>query len=242
MIHYHGVSNSGSVKDTIRLVKGRHAFVSYANAARLPIVAELSQSFALDNGAYSAWKGKKDFDFDGFVEFVDKWGRHPACDFVVIPDVIDGTEEENDEMLDRFPSRFAHIGAPVWHLHESLDRLKRLIGYRTVCLGSSGEYGSPKTAKWWSRINEAMSVITDDLGRPYCKLHGLRMLDPNVFTKLPLSSADSTNAERNGLYEKRFGNYIPSTRGQRSEVIADRIESHQSSDVFVPINQQLHFL
>ncbi len=36
-----------------------------------------------------------------------------------------------------------------------------------------------------------------DLGRPRVKLHGLRMLDVEVFSRLPLASADSTNVARN---------------------------------------------
>jgi len=42
-------------------------------------------------------------------------------------------------------------------------------------------------------MNEAMRTICDDAGQPPCRLHGLRMLDPDVFTQFPFASADSTN-------------------------------------------------
>ena len=80
-------------------------------------------------------------------------------------------------------------------------------------------------------MGEAMDVICED-GQPKCKLHGLRMLDPNIFIRLPLSSADSTNAERNGMHSDRH--YVPPTRGQRSAVIAWRVENNQSAETWAP--------
>ena len=69
-------------------------------------------------------------------------------------------------------------------------------------------------------------------------LHGLRMLDPEIFTRLPLSSADSTNAAVNCGSLSRFGMYIPATSSQRAAVIADRIEQHNSAEVFVGYQTQ----
>ena len=82
-------------------------------------------------------------------------------------------------------------------------------------------------------MSDVMNVVTDDKGRPKCKLHGLRMLNPKVFTKLPLSSADSTNAAVNCGSLDRFGIYKPATAGQRAAVIADRIEQHNSAPFWI---------
>lgn len=238
MIHYHGISDSGSIKDTLRLAKGRHCFVSYAKAGRLAAISHVCQSFALDNGAFSAWRSERPFDYEGFVKFVELWGRHPACDFIVLPDVIDGDEEDNDAFIKRWPKHLRSMAAPVWHLHESFERLHSLASeWRLVCLGSSGTYSQPNSESWWRRIDQALEAITDEHGVPKCKLHGLRMLDPRVFSRMPLSSADSTNAERNGLYEQKFGNYVPPTRGQRAEVIAERIESQQAAARWMRLDQ-----
>jgi hypothetical protein len=50
-------------------------------------------------------------------------------------------------------------GAPVWHLHESLDRLRRLCDYTNrVCFGSSGAYAT-------RRVEEAFNAISDPAGR-----------------------------------------------------------------------------
>jgi hypothetical protein len=55
------------------------------------------------------------------------------------------------------------------------------------------------------------------------------MLDPAIFTKLPLTSADSTNAAVNNGALDRFGMYVPATASQRAAVIADRVEMHNAA-------------
>jgi len=234
MIHYHGTPMGGPRQDTARFLIGRHALVPFSYPDDMPIVADVAQSFVLDNGAFTAWKGGAAVDVDGFVKWCLEWCRHPGFDWALIPDVIDGNESENDALLRDWPKHLIH-GVPVWHLHESLGRLGRLCrSWRTVALGSSGQFKTPGAAAWWSRMAEAMSVACDDTGRPLCKLHGLRMLDPDIFGKLPLSSADSTNAAVNSGSLSRFGMYKPPTAYQRAAVIAERIEAQNSASIFEP--------
>jgi hypothetical protein len=149
-----------------------------------------------------------------------------------IPDVIEGTAEDNDALIADWPK---HIrGVPVWHMHEPVDRLVRLANeWQTVALGSSGQWATPGTSDWWVRMQEALTKICDHHGRPICRLHGLRMLNPKVFTKMPLSSADSTNAAVNcnsKQWEKAV--YKPASAWQRATIIADRVESFNSAPVF----------
>lgn len=242
MIHYHGTPVGGTREQVARFLNGRHAFVSYARPEDLPVAAEVCESFAIDNGAFTSWKSGATFNPEAYTKWVvDEWSRHPALDFAVIPDVIDGTEEENDALIREWP-RWKAEGSPVWHLHESLDRLHRLTmkgnGWKAVCIGSSGRWSQPGTDAWWHRIREAMSFICDENGRPPCRLHGLRMLNPGIFTRIPLASADSTNAVRNANLVKRFGIYCPPTHAQRLEVIASRIEAFQSPAVWRDANAE----
>lgn len=52
------------------------------------------------------------------------------------------------------------------------------------------------------------------------------MLNPKVFSKLPLSSADSTNIGRNiGIDNKWKGTYLPPTKEARARLMRQRIES-----------------
>jgi hypothetical protein len=74
-----------------------------------------------------------------------------------------------------------------------------------------------------------MDAICDEEGRPTCKLHGLRMLDPTIFSQLPFASADSTNVAQNiGIDQKWRHAYAPVTKAARALVMADRIEHHAS--------------
>jgi hypothetical protein len=196
-------------------------------------VAEVCQSFVVDNGAFTAWKAGREVDWREYLEWVEVWSRHPGFDWALIPDVIDGDETSNDDLLDWWDGNASISGVPVWHLHESLERLHSMAKrYGRIAIGSSGDFSAIGTFRWWNRMFEVMRAVTS-CGRPITKLHGLRMLDPDVFTRLPFSSADSTNVARNiGLDGRWGGTYQPIGKAARGVVLADRIESQQSASVW----------
>ena len=236
MIHYHGTPVGGKREDVARFLAGRHALIPFPRHEDIGTASEVCQSFAVDNGAFSAWsKGEPITDWNPYYDWVNEWRRHPAFDWAIIPDVIDGDEVANDDLLAQWP--YEECGVPVWHLHESLDRLERLmLAYPRVAIGSSGEWRDPGTRAWWDRMNEAMVVACDIVQmRPICKLHGLRMLDPAIFHRLPLASADSTNAAVNG---NRKAKQIGSNTLTGQTILADRIEAHQSAAHWVTLERQ----
>jgi len=229
MIHYHGLPITPETAAS-HAIAGGHAFVSFSDPRQLGLAAAVCQSFALDNGAFSAWKqGRPVADWRPFYEWAGAAKLIPSCDFAVIPDVIDGDEVANDALLAEWPLP-RWFGAPVWHMHESLERLERLASaWPRVYIGSSGEFATIGTTAWWGQIARAMRVLCDDDGRPLCKLHGLRMLDPSIFTQLPFASADSTNIGRNvGIDQAWRGTYTPPTKEARAQVMRARIESQNA--------------
>lgn len=232
MIHYHGLPITGQTV-AVRVINAGHPFVSFRTPGQLGMVLELCQSFAVDNGAFSAWTcGEPITDWEPYYQWVSELHRYPQFDFAVVPDVIDGDEVANDALLAAWPwrERARHVGAPVWHMHESLSRLSSLVDFwPRVCIGSSREYSKVGSPLWWARMSAAMDIVCDRAGRPAAKLHGLRMLDRRIFTKLPLSSADSTNIARNVGIDKNWrGTYLPMTKEARADVMRERIESYQS--------------
>lgn len=240
LIHYHGLPITPD-KVALAAVQAGHAFVSFHRPDQLALAVEFCQSFAIDNGAFSAWRsGSPITDWSAFYAWAEECRRFPSCDFAVIPDVIDGDEAENDALLREWPLP-RWFGAPVWHMHESVERLVRLADeFPRVCLGSSGDYAAVATQRWWARMGEAMRAVCDDKGRPMCKLHGLRMLNHEVFTRLPLASADSTNIGRNvGIDSAWRGTYTPPNKEARAQIMRQRIEAHNAPHTwqFFPVEQ-----
>ncbi len=195
MIHYHGTPITPA--DKMLTLAGRHFCVSYADPRAVRVAHEIGQSVMLDNGAFTFWQGGATPDWDGFMDWAEPWLDYPTT-WAVIPDVIDGDEDANDKLLVKWFARaMPHDkSAPVWHLHESLDRLRRLAyGYEKVCFGSSGAYRTPGSAQWCQRVDEAFNVVADDRGRvPWVHmLRGMAMAGRHW----PFASVDSTNATRN---------------------------------------------
>jgi len=242
LIHYHGTPIGGSRQDVARFLMGRHALVPFARQDDLPIVQEVCQSYIFDNSAYRYWKqGCGEVPFDDYVDWVKANYQHPGFDWALIPDKIDGDVEQNARLVrDWLRCGLKAKGVPVWHLHEPLEYLDWLVSnFQTVAIGSSGQWATPGTTAWWQRMAQAMTVCCDSRGRPRCKLHGLRMLDIDIFARLPFASGDSTNAAVNCGSLSRFGSYLPPTAAQRAAVIAERIEAHNSAHVWVAPARQL---
>ena len=124
MIHYHGTPAGGKREDAAKFLAGRHALVPFPRKDDLGIVADVCKSFVFDNGAFTVWKKGGQVDVEGYTRWVEDWHRHPGFTWALIPDVIDGDEEANDDLVRQWPEELR--GVPVWHLHESLERLQRL--------------------------------------------------------------------------------------------------------------------
>lgn len=237
MIKYHGTPFGGSNQEAAEALVGRHAFVSFAAPSQLEICLEVCQSVAFDNGAFSAWKsGNPIQDWSKFYEWVDKYKNHPRLDFVIIPDVIDGDEMANERLIAQWHQTFhapygLRLGVPVWHMHESEEKLNYLSrAYSRIAIGSSAEYSQVGSYKWHERMNWAMKILCDEK-QPRCKVHMLRGLDAETFTAYPFASADSTNAGRNCNIDSPWkGTYTPPSTSWRARVIMARIESFNSSE------------
>lgn len=193
MIHYHGTPVTP--RERLYELAGRHFCVSFANPRDVKVCHEIGQSVMLDNGAFTFWRTGRATDWDGFYDWAEPWLDYPTT-WAVIPDVIDGDEEANDRLLVQWFQRRLPKGAPVWHMHESLERLKRLTnGYERVCFGSSGEYAQLGTDRWHRRISQAFDAIADGDGRvPW--IHMLRGM-AQTGGPYPFASVDSASAARN---------------------------------------------
>jgi len=242
MIHYHGGPIT-PIRCAREAWRSRHAFISFARTDQLALAAEICQSFALDNGAFSVWRRNEVPDWPEYYRLIDKWRMHPGFDFAIIPDVIDGTAEDNDELIAAWPFDKS-VGVPVWHMHEPISRLCELAAeWPRVALGSSGQFQNVGDENWWERMTSAMNKLTANTdGSAPCKLHGLRMLSPTVFSHLPLSSADSTSVARNiGLDVHWKGRYLSELSKQtRAAVLIDRIEAHASASRWEPRMEQMN--
>ena len=229
MIKYHGTPIGGTKWDALKFLHGRHALISFASQGHVAEVLECCESFCLDNGAFTIWKttGGK-IDVNGYIEWVRHYQKHPSFDFALIPDVIGGSEEENNELLKEWDETL--IGVPVYHLGESPDRFMELANkYKKVAFGSTDKWPRNGSREWWKHMADFMDIVTDGDGNLPCKVHGLRMLDVKLFQYLPLHSGDSTNAAVNGHLCMKKGIHPAIERWQGNERIAQKIEAFQSA-------------
>lgn len=189
-LHYHGLPITPL--DVLNQLAGCHFCVSFYRPEQIGHARKLGQSLLLDNGAFSAWRQGVATNWPGFYAWTEAWLG--PMDWAVIPDVIDGDDAHNDALIAQWPH--GHRGAPVYHLHESPDRLLRLVDeFPRVCLGSSGQYRHIGTALWEARMDELWNLVCR--GRrfvPY--LHGLRMMACSE-QRWPFASVDSTDIGRN---------------------------------------------
>lgn len=136
MLKYHGTPITP--KAQLDRMQGRNFCVSYARPDNLSHCLRIGQSVMFDNGAFSVKTRGEVFDLHGLYEWLDPILAHPH--WAVLPDVIDGSVEEQRAMVATWPHR-KEFGVPVWHLGLPLSYLIELCDqWGKVCLGSAGAY------------------------------------------------------------------------------------------------------
>jgi len=244
MIKYHGTPITPK-EVAYKVLTGRNGLVSFANQQDLNKVLEVCKFIILDNGAFTIWNKSKipKRDWDDYYLWIYKY--YNRITNFIIPDIIEGTEEENDYLLTIVPKDLEKKGIPVWHFNESIARLCRLIGkYNYIALGSSKEIShcGKKEARvlWEIKIKEVMRVCCDSKGFPIVKIHMLRCLDPRVFRRFPFYSGDSTNVAQNHyLYDSTKRNRKEGIKGSGDgwETIVERIEKEDSPERYIDLER-----
>jgi hypothetical protein len=191
VIHYHGTPITPRV--VLDELSGRHFCVSFAAPDQAKVCHQIGQSVMLDNGAFSVWRRGATIDWNAWSDWASEWLAYPTT-WCVLPDSIDGEEVVNDHLLGKWAG--VERGAPVWHLHESLERLQRLcVSYERVCFGSSGVYATIGDVAWRRRVSDAFDLISSPAGRvPW--IHMLRGMSLSG-DEFPFASVDSTDIARN---------------------------------------------
>jgi len=234
MIHYHSGSLPGGTEAQLAYA-GKHAMISFAEGHNLaPMIVELCHSFSLDGDLSNRTdQGSLLANMEEYAAWVERWYRHPALDFYLMPYsctpeadslVSDWRELVSDDIYTR--------GIPVFNLDQSLGHLDDLLEEfpHSLAIATVSSYGDPGSLKWWERIAQVMEKLIDEDGRPIRRLHGVQMLDPTIFSHLPLSSADSNCVARNCGEDHRWeGPYQPATPYQRALILMERIERHASA-------------
>lgn len=171
---------------------GEHFCVSYWTPTDIDVCLTIGQSVMLDNGAFSAFTNGATFDPAGFADWAGERLGHPH--WAVIPDVIDGSVEQQRAMRKAWPHP-RELSAPVWHLGLPIDYLRELADeYPKICFGSTAQYWQIGSPDWCARMDQAFNALAKRRFLPW--IHGLRMLDLGG-SEYPLASADSVNVARN---------------------------------------------
>lgn len=196
-IHYHGCPITPRL--TLHELGGRFFCNSFAEPRDTEVCHRIGQGNMLDNGAFTAWTQGRAPDWQAWATWAERWLEYPTT-WAVLPDSIDGGEEENDRLLHwclKVRTWRSEQLAPVWHLHEPIDRLLRLIvGYGKVCFGSSGQYRVIGSPSWHRRVSEAFDAISlrhDGLMPWVHMLRGMSLAG----SQYPFASLDSTDVARN---------------------------------------------
>ena len=226
MIKYHGTPLTPNEVFNKALL-GKNCLIPYPNPRNLGRAIEICDKVIIDNGAFTLWRRGGSLDWGKYYEWLQPFKKDIV--FYFIPDVIDGTEEENDDLIKDYFKRKESKGVPIWHVNESMKRLKRLMqDFDYIAFGSAGEYAELGTKKWHARMDEAMRVVCDENGIPKVKIHMLRCLDPRIFTKYPFYSGDSTNlAQNHASYNSSKGT------NDGWKILINRIEKYNSPKRYI---------
>lgn len=228
-ISYHGTPIT-PVSVLVERMAGAHFCVSHAAPHQVRLCHGLGQGVMLDNGAFSAWKRGHRTDWAAYYRWADEWLDCPTT-WAVIPDEVEGDEGVQETLLGQWPH--GERGAPVYHMHEPIERLVRLSeAWPRVCIGSSAEYAEVLSPAWQRRMDEAWRELSKRHRRTP-NIHMLRGMQL-VRHRWPFASVDSTDIARN-----HAGNVTRETPAKCAAKMRARWDAGQCPPRFIDPGEQL---
>ena len=194
MIHYHGTPITPQSER--QKMAGKHFCVSFNRPDDAEWCLLNGQSVMWDNGAFTAFTKGVVPNWLAYYKWLEP--RLAAPHWAVIPDVIDGTQEQQEELVKQWPH--GTLGVPVWHMGLGIDYLLDLANaWPKICFGSTAAYWQVGGDRWERRADEAFNALAKRGLEPW--VHMLRGL-VLCGDRWPFASADSAGVAR---HHKRDG-------------------------------------
>jgi hypothetical protein len=189
VIHYHGTPLSP--RSELMKLAGKHLCVSFAEPRDGDWALDHAQSVLWDNGAFSTFTAGKPMEWSKYYAWLESRLGHPH--WAIIPDVIDGTIEQQRGLIAQWPH--GYLGAPVWHMGLDINYLIDLSEHwPRLCFGSTAQYWQVGSPAWERRADVAFNELARRGLRPW--VHMLRGM-ALAGDRWPFASADSVNVARN---------------------------------------------
>jgi hypothetical protein len=208
----------------LRALAGRYFLISYARPDQAALVERIAAGIVYDNSAFQAFTLGRTPDWPAFEAWVEPRLDRPGR-WAVIPDVIDGGEDEQERLIELWG--LGHRGAPVWHSAESIERLLRLIaaGWPRICIGSSGAHWQIGSPSWLHRMGEVREALAGLDALP--DIHLLRGASQAARFEFLASADASTLGQNHHRYAKPlFAGTPDEHRGVAA--YADKLEGRSS--------------
>lgn len=195
------------------VVEGHHVLVSFHESSQTRLISQGWDvaGWMLDSGAFSAWRGGRKIDLDGYMRFIDR--HHHLLDSYVALDVIPGdpgrmptadeasrATEETIQNLDKMiASGFRPV--PVYHEGEPVAVLDHFVERRfpVIALGGTASRGRRELVDWLLPLFQRY---------PQQRFHGLAMTQERIIRNLPFYSVDSTTWLNFAKYGIEGGAYL----------------------------------
>lgn len=224
MLHYHGTPLSP--RSELFKLAGKCFCVPFSDGRDAETCLRIGQSVMFDNGAFSAFTKGKAFDVRGFITWIEPMLGHPH--WAVAPDVIDGTVEQQRDMLEQW-NLPPELSAPVWHLGLPIAYLLELADeWPRLCFGSTAQYWQVGSDLWAKRVDDAFNQLAKR-HRYLPHIHMLRGMNM-AGDQWPFASVDSVNVARNF----KDTNTCPERMARRLDAIQSPIrwESRYQEEMF----------
>jgi len=190
MLHYHGTPLTPRAE--LMKLAGKNFCVPFSDPRDADWCQAHAQAIMFDNGAFTAHTKKKQVEWKRYYEWLEPRLGHPH--WAVIPDVIDGTVDEQRTLIAEWPFQPWH-SAPVWHMALPISYLLDLTArFPRVCFGSSRQYWRVGSDIWCRRADEAFNALARNGPLPW--IHMLRGM-ALAGDQWPFASVDSINVARN---------------------------------------------
>ena len=226
---------------------GKHVMLEFATQPdNHALLTEIAHSFAMSNPNWKNFKGKEVLsEFREFNNWIEGWSRHPGFDFYLMPFSSDPKNPSLRKQWENYCSAEILIkGVPVFNINHPTEELDAILAAKPQKIAlTSDPFQPPRgSSAWWTAISKVMVKLVDEKGRPISQIHGVDMLDPTIFSHVPLASADS-NPDSQTAVKNSTDRSKPWSLSSRSEkiILMDRIEKHASASFWKDWSQNKNY-